>query len=48
MLRLADPAAMERRLAEIPGVVESGLFVGLCHVLVVGHPDGRVETRERP
>lgn len=43
---LADPAAMERRLASIPGVVECGLFIGMCQVLVVGHPDGRVEVRE--
>lgn len=44
---LADPAAMERELLAIPGVVECGLFVGLCHALVIGHPDGRAELRER-
>jgi len=44
---LADPEAMQARLAAIPGVVESGLFLGLCQVLVIGHPDGRAEVRER-
>jgi ribose 5-phosphate isomerase A len=24
-----------------------GLFIGLAHVLVIGHPDGRAEVRER-
>lgn len=44
---IADPAALERAIDAIPGVVESGLFVGLAHVLVIGHPDGRAEVRER-
>jgi ribose 5-phosphate isomerase A len=45
---LADPATTERQLLAIPGVVECGLFVGLCHAVVIGHPDGRAELRERP
>jgi len=45
---ITDPAAMEQRLQALPGVVECGLFVGLCHVLVIGPPDGRTEVRERP
>lgn len=44
---IADAPALERLLDEIPGVVESGLFIALAHVLVIGHEDGRVETRER-
>jgi len=43
---IADPAQLEAHLASIPGVVESGLFVGLAHALVVGDPDGSVEVRE--
>jgi ribose 5-phosphate isomerase A len=43
----ADAAALERALDEIPGVVESGLFVGLCHVAVIGGDDGHVVTRQR-
>jgi ribose 5-phosphate isomerase A len=43
---IADPADLERTLDRIPGVVETGLFVGLAHRLVVGFPDGRAEVRE--
>jgi ribose 5-phosphate isomerase A len=34
------PAELARRLDDIPGVVETGLFIGLCHLLVVGRGDG--------
>ena len=44
---IADPAGLERRLAAIPGIVESGLFVGLAHVLVIGHPSGEAEVRTK-
>ncbi len=43
---LVDPSAMESRLARIPGVVASGLFVGLCQTLVIGRADGSAELRE--
>ncbi len=38
---------LDRTLNGIPGVVENGLFVGLAHVLVIGHEDGSAEVRER-
>jgi ribose 5-phosphate isomerase A len=44
---IADAPGMEREIDAIPGVVESGLFIGLAHTLVIGHPDGRAEVRER-
>jgi len=44
---IADAASLERRIASIPGVVESGLFVGLAHVLYVGRDDGTCEVRRR-
>ncbi len=44
---IADARALELELDAIPGVVESGLFIGLAHVLVIGHPDGRAEVREK-
>lgn len=44
---IEDPADLERALDEIPGVVESGLFVGLSHVLVIGHDDGSADVRRR-
>jgi len=45
---IEDAAALDRAIDAIPGVVETGLFLGLAHVLVVGHPDGRVEVRHKP
>ncbi len=44
---LTEPAVAEQALRAIPGVVESGLFVGLAHLVVVGRPDGSVEARPR-
>jgi ribose 5-phosphate isomerase A len=44
---IPDAPALERRIASIPGVVESGLFIGLAHVLFVGRDDGTCEVRER-
>jgi ribose 5-phosphate isomerase A len=35
-----DPAQLERELHQIPGVVETGLFVGRTTVLVIGGPEG--------
>jgi len=45
---IADARSLERALDEIPGVVESGLFIGLAHVLVLGDEQGGCEVRERP
>jgi len=44
---IADAVALERTLDAIPGVVESGLFIGLAHAVVIGSDGGRVETRQR-
>ncbi|MFL6950937.1 MAG: ribose-5-phosphate isomerase A, partial [Xanthobacteraceae bacterium] len=45
--RIADPALLARRLADIPGVVEHGLFIGLAKNAIIAGPDG-VRTVERP
>lgn len=45
---LPDPAALERALNATLGVVECGLFIHLCHHLIIGHPDGRLEERTAP
>jgi ribose 5-phosphate isomerase A len=37
---IPDPAALERRLTTLIGVVESGLFVGLASKVIVGGVDG--------
>jgi ribose 5-phosphate isomerase A len=42
-----DPAALDQRLRRIAGVFETGLFLGLCDLLIVGHPD-RFERIENP
>lgn len=46
--RIDDPAALEARLKLIPGVVETGLFVGRTDLLIVGAPGGVqiIEPRE--
>lgn len=45
---IADARALELALKRVPGVVESGLFIDLAHVLVVGKRDGSCDVRERP
>jgi ribose 5-phosphate isomerase A len=45
---IEDPQRLEAELGRIPGVVESGLFLGLAHALVIGRADGTTELRERP
>lgn len=37
---IADPAALDRELHGIPGVVETGLFVGRADVVLVAEPSG--------
>jgi len=39
--RIEDPPALARKLREIPGVVEHGLFIGMAELALVGK-DGRV------
>ena len=33
-------------LNQIPGVVENGLFIDICDIVILGHPDGRVVLRD--
>ncbi len=44
--RIGNPRQMALVLNQIPGVVENGLFIDICDVVVVGHADGRVEVRD--
>jgi ribose 5-phosphate isomerase A len=41
--RIPDPEALAGRLAEIPGVVEHGLFLGLADLALLASPDGVAE-----
>jgi ribose 5-phosphate isomerase A len=45
---LPSPDTLEQQLKAIVGVVETGLFVGLCQRLIIGHADGRVEEKAAP
>jgi ribose 5-phosphate isomerase A len=44
---ISDPAAFERALLDIPGVVGTGLFVGMADAVVI-EDGGSVEVRRRP
>ncbi len=44
---LADPAGLDRILHTIPGVVDTGLFLGMAERVIIQHEDGRLEVRTR-
>ncbi len=44
--RIANPRQLSLVINQIPGVVENGLFIDICDVVIVGHGDGRVTTRD--
>ena len=43
----AAARAVEQDMLAVPGVVDTGLFLGMAHQVLVGHTDGRVETLTR-
>ncbi len=44
--RIGNPRQLSLILNQVPGVVENGLFIDICDVIVTGHGDGTVETRD--
>ena len=40
--QIPDPVALARALSAIPGVVEHGLFLGMCDLAIIGREDGSV------
>ena len=44
--RIGNPRQLALVLNQIPGVVENGLFIDICDIVVVGHADGRVTVRD--
>ncbi|MCS6318615.1 MAG: ribose-5-phosphate isomerase RpiA [Nitrospira sp.] len=40
MPKITDPATLEIELNPIPGIVETGLFIGRTSILIVGHAQG--------
>ncbi len=41
----AHPEKDHAAIIDIPGVVDTGFFFNLAHQVIIGYPDGRVETR---
>lgn len=39
-----DPKQMEKDLSLIPGILGNGIFARIRPIVMVGHPDGRIET----
>jgi ribose 5-phosphate isomerase A len=46
-LDAAAARTLEAAVRAIPGVLDTGLFLGTAERVLVGHPDGRVETLRR-
>jgi ribose 5-phosphate isomerase A len=44
--RIGNARQLALVLNQIPGVVENGLFIDICDIVVVGHADGRVTVRD--
>ncbi len=44
---LRRPDIVEEKLRRIPGVVETGLFLGMCDIAYVGRKDGKVDIIRR-
>ncbi|MDX5356159.1 MAG: ribose-5-phosphate isomerase RpiA [Rhodobacterales bacterium] len=44
--RIDQPRQLALILNQIPGVVENGLFIDICDVVIIGHGDGRVDVRD--
>ncbi len=44
---IADPSALETAIEAIPGVVGTGLFLGLAETVLIQADDGSVEVRHR-
>ena len=43
---IGNPRQLSLVINQIPGVVENGLFIDICDVVVVGHGDGKVTVRD--
>ena len=43
---IGNPRQLALVLNQIPGVVENGLFIDICDIVVIGHADGKVTVRD--
>lgn len=44
---IGNPDAINQALHNIPGVIETGLFIGMARKALIGYPDGQTEWIER-
>ncbi len=44
--RIGNPHQMAMVLNQMPGVVENGLFIDICDIVILGHGNGRIEVRD--
>jgi ribose 5-phosphate isomerase A len=45
--KIADPPALDLAMRGIPGVVETGLFIRRCDVVIVAEPTGDIRKLTR-
>ena len=45
--QIKDPALMHEKIKGITGVVETGLFINLANVVIVGDKEGQIRLKER-
>ena len=45
--QIADPAALARKLSDMPGIVEHGLFIAMADVVLLANADGVQELRRK-
>ncbi|MDP2740060.1 MAG: ribose-5-phosphate isomerase RpiA [Pseudorhodobacter sp.] len=44
--RIGNARQLALVLNQIPGVVENGLFIDICDIVIIGQGDGRIEVRD--
>lgn len=44
--RIDNPRTLSLTINQVPGVVENGLFMDICDVVIIGQSDGDVEVRD--
>lgn len=44
--RIGNPRQLAMVLNQVPGIVENGLFIDICDVVIIGHANGRVDLRD--
>jgi ribose 5-phosphate isomerase A len=45
---IGEAESLDHELKSIPGVAECGLFINMADMVVIGYPDGKIETLNKP